>query len=122
MAEALLAALTLTAADSAKLEPALLAMGDFAVAANSGPNLQAINARLMPGLRAHETDMRLMSVKCQILLTEKLREDWLGMLSEMLPLISELQEDDDERIEAATLRWIRLIEDILGESLEPMLQ
>ena len=40
----------------------------------------------------------------------------------MLPFISELQEDDDETVERETLGWIRKIEDVLGESLTPMLQ
>ena len=40
----------------------------------------------------------------------------------MLPFISELQEDDDEAVERETLRWIKRIEEALGERLGPMLQ
>jgi U3 small nucleolar RNA-associated protein 10 len=51
-----------------------------------------------------------------------LGEEWLSMLPEMLPFISELQEDDDEVVEKETHRWIVKIEGVLGESLDSMLQ
>jgi U3 small nucleolar RNA-associated protein 10 len=44
------------------------------------------------------------------------------MLPEMLPFISELQEDDDDVVENETHRWIVKIEGVLGESLDSMLQ
>jgi U3 small nucleolar RNA-associated protein 10 len=55
-------------------------------------------------------------------LTDRLGEEWLSMLHEMLPRISELQEDDDEVVERETHRWIVKIEGVLGESLDSMLQ
>lgn len=61
-------------------------------------------------------------VRCQQALTDKLGEEWLSMLPEMLPYISELQEDDDEGVERETNRWIVGIETVLGESLDAMLQ
>ncbi|KAG9995613.1 hypothetical protein KCU78_g17852, partial [Aureobasidium melanogenum] len=64
----------------------------------------------------------LAAVKCEQSLTEKLGEDWLALLPEMLPFISELQEDDDEDVERETTAWIRQMESSLGESLEGMLQ
>jgi len=55
-------------------------------------------------------------------LTDRLGDEWLSMLPEMLPFISELQEDDDDVVEKETHRWIVKIEDVLGESLDNMLQ
>ena len=49
-------------------------------------------------------------------------DEWLSHLPEMLPFINELQDDDDESVEKETHRWIKLIEDTLGESLNSMLQ
>ena len=53
---------------------------------------------------------------------QRLDEEWLGLLPEMLPFISELREDDDEMVERETQRWISSVEQILGEDLEGMLQ
>ena len=65
--------------------------------------------------------MRLAAVQCEMSLTEKLGEEWLALLPEMLPFISELQEDDDEMVEQEVRRWILKIEGTLGESLDTML-
>lgn len=63
-----------------------------------------------------------MAVRCELSLTERLGEEWLALLPEMLPFIGELQEDDDEAVEGETFRWIRKVEEVLGERLAPMLQ
>lgn len=68
------------------------------------------------------TAVRLAAVRTQISLTHVLGEEWLNLLPEMLPIISETMEDDDEAVEAEVRRWARQIEDVLGESLDSMLQ
>ena len=40
----------------------------------------------------------------------------------MLPFVAEAMEDGDEEIETEVRRWVRIIEEILGESLDSMLQ
>ncbi|OAA53811.1 ssu processome component [Niveomyces insectorum RCEF 264] len=65
---------------------------------------------------------RLAVVRCQQALAAALGEEWLTLLPEMLPLISELQEDHDEAVGRETNRWINTIEAVLGESLDAMLQ
>ena len=65
--------------------------------------------------------VRLATVQCQLSLTERLGEEWLSQLPEMLPFISEGMEDDDERVELEVRKWIKRIEGILGESIRPML-
>ncbi|TWU73652.1 snoRNA-binding rRNA-processing protein utp10 [Metarhizium rileyi] len=95
---------------------------ELAAAADSQANQKEINAALMKHLRAEQTAVRLAAVKCEQALTDRLGEEWLSMLPEMLPRISELQEDDDEDVERETHKWIVKIEDALGENLDAMLQ
>ncbi|KAG5981967.1 hypothetical protein E4U55_002453 [Claviceps digitariae] len=94
----------------------------LAAAADSQAHQKEINATLLHHLKSEQTPVRLAAVKCEQELTDSLGEEWLSMLHEMLPRISELQEDDDEVVERETHRWIVKIEGVLGESLDAMLQ
>ncbi|KAL1304560.1 hypothetical protein AAFC00_003536 [Neodothiora populina] len=98
------------------------AITGLASAAASPEHHKALNSALLKLMRHEDALVRLAAVKCEQNLTDRLGEDWLALLPEMLPFISELQEDDDEVVERETLAWIRQIEGILGESLEGMLQ
>ncbi|OAA77738.1 SSU processome component Utp10 [Akanthomyces lecanii RCEF 1005] len=95
---------------------------ELAAAADSQTHQKELNSSLLQHLRSEQTAVRLAAVKCEQALTDKLGEEWLSMLHEMLPRISELQEDDDEVVERETHRWIVKIEGVLGESLDAMLQ
>lgn len=64
---------------------------------------------------------RLAAVRCEQKLTERLGEEWLALLPEMLPFINELLEDDDEKVERETRKWVFSIEEVLGEKLDDML-
>ena len=104
---------------SEELVPAVV---ELAGAADSQEHHKEINGSLLRLLRSEQAAVRLAVVKCLQALTDRLGEDWLSMLPEMLPFISELQDDDDEVVERETHRWIVKIEGILGESLDSMLQ
>jgi U3 small nucleolar RNA-associated protein 10 len=104
---------------SERLIPAVV---ELAAAADSQAHQKEINAALMKHLKSEQTAVRLAAVQCEQALTDRLGEEWLSMLHEMLPRISELQEDDDEVVERETHRWIVKIEGVLGESLDTMLQ
>ncbi|KAL7901034.1 armadillo-type protein [Trichoderma sp. SZMC 28014] len=95
---------------------------ELAAAADSQAHQKELNSALLKHLRSEKAAVRLAAVKCEQALTDRLGEEWLAMLHEMLPRISELQEDDDEVIERETHRWIVKIEGVLGESLDSMLQ
>ncbi|KAL8803049.1 MAG: hypothetical protein Q9182_003419 [Xanthomendoza sp. 2 TL-2023] len=95
---------------------------DLAVAADFPSHHKVLNAAILKLTRSDNAAVRLAAVRCQQSLTNRLGEEWLALLPEMLPFISELQEDDDETVEGETLRWIKKMEDVLGESLTPMLQ
>ncbi|GAO16916.1 hypothetical protein UVI_02046440 [Ustilaginoidea virens] len=102
-----------------RLVPAVV---ELAAVADSQAHHKDLNTRLMKHLKSEHAAVRLAAVKCEQALTDRLAEDWLSMLHEMLPRISELQEDDDEVVERETHRWIVKIEGVLGESLDAMLQ
>ena len=95
---------------------------DLAAAVTASPDhLKSISAALLALLHGQHAAVRLAAVKCERRVTERLGLDWLALLPEMLPVISELQEDDNEDVERETLRWVKQIEDVTGESLEGML-
>lgn len=94
----------------------------LAAAVDSANHHKGLNGAILQYMRSDNALIRLAAVQCEYSLTERLGEEWLALLPEMLPFISELQEDDDEAVEQETQRWIRKIEDILGESLNSMLQ
>jgi U3 small nucleolar RNA-associated protein 10 len=93
-----------------------------AASASSIDNHREMNAILLRYMRSESAHTRLATVLCEQSLTRRLGEEWLGLLPEMLPFISELREDDDEMVERETQRWITGVEEVLGESLEGMLQ
>lgn len=94
----------------------------LAVAADSADHHKELNGAILQYMRSDNAMIRLAAVQCEYSLTVRLGEEWLAQLPEMLPFISELQEDDDETVEQETQRWIGNIEGILGESLNSMLQ
>lgn len=102
-----------------ELVPAVV---ELAAAADSTDHHKELNGAILRHLRSENAGIRLAAVKCEQALTDRLGEEWLSMLPEMLPFISELQEDDDEVVERETHRWIVKIEGVLGESLDAMLQ
>ncbi|KAK3705231.1 snoRNA-binding rRNA-processing protein utp10 [Vermiconidia calcicola] len=90
-------------------------------AATSPEHHKSMNATIMSYMRHEHADVRLAAVQCERSITERLGLEWLTLLPEMLPFISELQEDDDERVEREILKWVGQIEAVTGESLEGML-
>ena len=113
----------LTYATQIPVQPEILpAIVELAVVADSSTHHKEINAAILKHMRSDKAAVRLAAVQCECMLTNRLREEWLALLPEMLPFISELQEDDDDVVEEETSRWIKSIEEILGENLNSMLQ
>jgi U3 small nucleolar RNA-associated protein 10 len=118
----LLALLTITATEEITTD-VIPAITELAAASSSSmDNHREMNAVLLQYMRSEEASTRLATVLCEQSLSKRLGEEWLGLLPEMLPFISELREDDDEMVERETQRWISAVEGILGEDLEGMLQ
>lgn len=95
---------------------------ELAAATDSQEHHKELNTALLKHLRSETASVRLAVVMCEQALVDRLGEEWLSMLPEMLPFISELQDDDDEVVHRETQRWIVKIEGLLGESLDSMLQ
>ncbi|KAL9590394.1 MAG: hypothetical protein Q9203_000820 [Teloschistes exilis] len=110
------------AAEASMTSQLINAITELVGAGDSPKHHKTINAAILQYARSDVPAVRLAAVQCQQSLTNRLGEEWLTLLPEMLPFISELQEDDDELVERETLRWIKKIEDVLGENLTPMLQ
>ncbi|KAI9738135.1 MAG: snoRNA-binding rRNA-processing protein utp10 [Claussenomyces sp. TS43310] len=104
------------------IESLIPAIVELAAAADSPEHHKELNTGIVRHLRSETASIRLAAVRCEQALTDRLGAEWLSALPEMLPFISELQEDDDEVVERETHRWIVKIEGILGESLDSMLQ
>ncbi|KAJ5781893.1 uncharacterized protein N7518_010376 [Penicillium psychrosexuale] len=105
---------------------------ELAIAADSTDNHKELNSALMKYLRPSSAPnarfaggdsphTRLAALKTEQALTEQLGEEWLALLPEMLPYISELMEDEDESVEREVRRWVKQIEKVLGERLDDML-
>ncbi|KAL1988316.1 hypothetical protein VTN96DRAFT_9999 [Rasamsonia emersonii] len=107
---------------------------ELAVAADSPDNFKELNSAIMKYLRPSTTTVggarvtggdsphtRLAALKVEQSLTERLGEEWLALLPEMLPYISELMEDEDETVEREVRKWVKQIEAVLGEKLDDML-
>lgn len=76
------------------IEEVVPAVTELAAAVESGDHHKDMNAVILRHMRSDEPEVRLAAIKCEEALTEKLGEEWLALLPEMLPFISELQEDD----------------------------
>lgn len=102
------------------LVPAVVELA--AAVTDSQAHQKELNTALLSHLKSENRAVRLVAVKCQQALTDRLGEEWLSMLPEMLPRISELQEDDDDEVENETNLWIVGIERVMGVSMDDMLQ
>jgi U3 small nucleolar RNA-associated protein 10 len=115
------------------LSEAVPAITELAVAADSPDNQKELNSVIMkflrpapessgkPGMGGENPHTRLAALKVEQSLTERLGEEWLVLLPEMLPYISELMEDDDETVDREVRKWVAQIEAVLGEKLDDML-
>ena len=109
-------------AQNAPLFPELIpAIIELAVATDSTIHHKEMNAVILKNMRSDRAAVRLAAIQTERALTERLGEEWLVLLPEILPFISEALEDDDEVVEKEVHMWLIGIEGILGESLSPML-
>ncbi len=113
----------LGSAQEVPLLPELIpAITELAVATDSATHHKEMNAVILKSMGSDRAAVRLAAVQSERALTARLGEEWLALLPEMLPFISEALEDDDEAVEKEVQMWVIGIEGILGESLNPMLQ
>lgn len=70
----------------------------------------------------HRVEVRKAGVNCLLALLQLLGEEYMVLLPECLPILSELLEDSDEEIASLAKECISLGEELLGESLEESLR
>jgi U3 small nucleolar RNA-associated protein 10 len=93
-------------------------LGSLAVAMKHHMLWKPLNHALMMKTRSSVASVRLSSLKVLFELFNRLQQQYLVLLPETLPYISELMEDQDTDVEEMTQRVIKQIEDLSGESLE----
>lgn len=70
----------------------------------------------------HRSDVRKAGVSCLLSLIKALGEEYMVLLPECLPVLSELLEDSDEETAGLAQECVTLSEDLLGESLQDSLR
>lgn len=70
------------------------AVTELAGALDAGDHQKEMNTAILKHMRSEDPQVRLAAIKCEESLTTRLGEDWLALLPEMLPFISDVQEDD----------------------------
>jgi len=73
-------------------------------------------------MRSEDAMVRLAAVKAQRALTERLEIEWCNFLPEWVPIMSELQEDDEGMVEREVLRWMAEVGKVTGEEIEDMMR
>ncbi|GLC34752.1 hypothetical protein PLESTB_001159600 [Pleodorina starrii] len=97
----------------------LLAM---AVAANSDALWKPLNHATLMLTRSPAARTRALGLEVVAQLVDRLREEYLVLLPEALPFLSELLEDDDAVVAARVREVVAQLEDISGEKLDEYLK
>lgn len=83
---------------------------------------QKLNFTLLMKTRSEHWQTRLAVLSVIENLFDKMRERYLVILNDTIPFISELLEDEDERVELAAKRIVIRIEQLTGESINEYLK
>lgn len=83
---------------------------------------QKLNFTLLMKTRSEHWQTRLAVLSVIENLFDKMRERYLVILNDTIPFISELLEDEDERVELAAKRIVLRIEQLTGESINEYLK
>lgn len=99
------------------------AIAALAYATPAEPRRTAINKSTVKLLQDAKPMVRIAGIQTQIHIIHLCGHQWVMMfLAQLLPFISELQEDDDEGVGKETKSWIKLLEEMKGENIAVMLQ
>lgn len=75
----------------------------------------------MEYMKSESAAVRLAAVNTQKALFEELTSEWVKVLPPMVPVISELMEDEDEGVVEGTHELIAMIESVGGISMQKLL-
>ncbi|XP_070194933.1 HEAT repeat-containing protein 1-like isoform X2 [Littorina saxatilis] len=94
------------------------AIADFAAATRNDSLWKTLNYQLMLKTRHTNMEVRLSALHALKEMHKKLGEDYLNLLPETIPFLSELMEDDCEEVENLTQEVIAEMEKTFGEPLQ----
>ena len=92
----------------------------LAAAAGNEQLWKPLNFAVLEACGHKRSEVRKAGISCLLSIIETIGEEYMVLLPECLPVLSELLEDDDE-IAAMAKECVRQGEDLLGESLEDQL-
>ncbi|XP_068160889.1 HEAT repeat-containing protein 1 isoform X2 [Antennarius striatus] len=93
-------------------------LGQFAVALADDAQWRALNTQVLLRTRHTHPKVRLSSLLVLMELVSRLKENYVVLLPETLPFLSELMEDECEEVEHQVHQVIQEMEKILGEPLQ----
>ncbi|KAL8576538.1 hypothetical protein ACOMHN_003096 [Nucella lapillus] len=93
-------------------------IADFAAATKNDSLWQTLNYQLMLKTRSKSKEVRLSALHALKGLHRKLGEDYVSLMPETIPFLSELMEDDSEEVEALTKEVLQDMEETFGEPLQ----
>lgn len=97
------------------------AIVSLASKAGSEENYKIINGTLMEYLKSESSMVRLAALNTQRELYSEMSAEWLKMLPPMVPVISEVMEDEDDDVIEAAHELIATIEKVGGISMQKLL-
>ena len=83
---------------------------------------QRLNYAMLLKTRSSSWQVRLAVLTVVDFLFEKMRERFLVVLNDTIPFMSELLEDEDEKVEMAAKSIVQRIEQMTGESINDYLK
>lgn len=83
---------------------------------------QRLNYAMLLKTRSSSWQVRLAVLTVIDFLFEKMRERFLVVLNDTIPFMSELLEDEDEKVEMAAKSIVQRIEQMTGESINDYLK
>jgi len=94
----------------------------LAVAANSDLHWKPLNRQVLMQTRSASSRTRCLALEVVAHMLDRLREEYLVLLPETLPFLSELIEDPDSAVEARAQDVVKLLEEVSGEKLDEYLK
>ena len=92
-------------------------LAQLAVTAGSDAQWKPINHAVLMATRSIDARTRLLGLEAAAQLADRLAEEYLVLLPETLPFLSELLEDPEHAVEARAAEVVRRLEELSGESL-----
>jgi U3 small nucleolar RNA-associated protein 10 len=94
----------------------------LAAAAGNEQLWKSLNFAVLEACGHKRAEVRRAAISCLLSIIETIGEEYMVLLPECLPVLSELLEDDDVEIAGAAKECVRQGEELLGESLEDSLR